>query len=55
MQNFGQIRTAVPHDKDKGQAKQSSEKKKKKTYPVTVAYFTYEIDERLRYVASQFG
>ena len=26
-----------------------------RTYSVTVSYFTYEVDERLRYVASQFG
>ena len=35
--------------------KKGNSEKKEKTYSVTVSYFTYEIDERLGYVASKFG
>jgi hypothetical protein len=37
------------------QSRKRQLRKERKTYPVTISYFTYEIDERLRYVASQFG
>ncbi len=52
MQNVGQIRNAVPVSK--GQENREF-REKKKTHSVTVSYFTYEINERFRYVASQFG
>jgi hypothetical protein len=39
----------------KNKKKKGSSEKKRKTYSVTVSYFTYKIDERLRYVAPQFG
>ena len=35
--------------------KKGSSEKKEKTYSVTISYSTDEIDERLRYIASQFG
>lgn len=45
----------IKKDDRRRKKKKAAPKRKEKTYSITISYFTYEIDERLRYVASQFG